>query len=216
MNDLDLTGGARVGKLKITFPFASLKVTKDCLELNASVIGNLIFKPSDIISIKPYIKLPILGQGIQITHKVSTYKDRVIFWTIKDPSAVIEQIHNTGFFDAKTPRAQIIDSVITTQQSKGGCPIKRDVVIGGIAILNLLILKDFLPFYFGETASPIGKGMLMALLLFFVIAFLSLLSVRFRQLILKEGRRLKDIKRVAVFVTLVSGLILLTLGASIV
>ena len=38
-------------------------VNKDRLELNASIIGNLVFQPSDIISIEPYSMIPIIGQS---------------------------------------------------------------------------------------------------------------------------------------------------------
>lgn len=52
MNELKLTGGARIGMANATFPFATLKVNKDRLELNASIVGNIVFQPSDIISIE--------------------------------------------------------------------------------------------------------------------------------------------------------------------
>ena len=72
MNELQLTGGARIGMANATFPFATLKVNKDKLELNASIVGNLTFQASDIISIEPYTMIPILGQGIKINHKTSS------------------------------------------------------------------------------------------------------------------------------------------------
>ena len=78
MNELQLTGGARIGMANATFPFATLKVNKDKLELNASIVGNLTFQASDIISIEPYTMIPILGQGIKINHKTSSALSKFI------------------------------------------------------------------------------------------------------------------------------------------
>jgi len=48
-----LTGGARIGRANATYPFANLFVDKDVLKINSSIVGNLVFKPQDIISIEP-------------------------------------------------------------------------------------------------------------------------------------------------------------------
>jgi hypothetical protein len=81
MHELQLTGGARIGMVNATFPFATLKVNKDQGGLNVSIVGNLTFQASHIISIEPYTMIPILGQGIKINYEVTNYKERVIFWT---------------------------------------------------------------------------------------------------------------------------------------
>ncbi len=54
-----LTGGARIGRGRATFPFAKLFADKNVLKI-ASIVGILIFQPKDIISIEPY------RQGIKI------------------------------------------------------------------------------------------------------------------------------------------------------
>lgn len=97
MKELKLTGGARVGMFNASFPFATLKVNQDRLELKVSMIGKLIFQVSDIISIEPYTIIPLIGQGIKINHTVADYKQQVIFWTFKNPRALIRQIEATGF-----------------------------------------------------------------------------------------------------------------------
>src|SRR5688572_7702958 len=112
MNELQVTGGARIGMANATFPFATLNVNKECLELNASVIGNLTFQPSDILSIETYTMIPFLGQGIKINHTVPTYNERVIFWTFKDPDSVVSQIKQTGFLNNKNASEQTINPAI--------------------------------------------------------------------------------------------------------
>lgn len=41
MTQLNLTGGARIGMANATWPFASLKVTRERLDLNASIYKSL-------------------------------------------------------------------------------------------------------------------------------------------------------------------------------
>ncbi|OPH00359.1 hypothetical protein B2I21_00360, partial [Chryseobacterium mucoviscidosis] len=74
-----LTGGARIGRANATYPFANLHVEENTLKINASLVGNLIFQPQDIISIKPYSSVPIIGKGIKILHRVDNYNQHVVF-----------------------------------------------------------------------------------------------------------------------------------------
>ena len=53
MNELKLTGGLRIGMTTITWPFATLIVTNERLDLNASVIGNYSYTAGQIVSIEP-------------------------------------------------------------------------------------------------------------------------------------------------------------------
>lgn len=206
MKILKLTGGARVGMANASFPFATLKVTKDCLEINASIVGNLVFKATDIISIEPYTTLPLVGQGIKINHNVSTYKERVIFWTFKDPKSVIDQIYKTGFFNQTSETVTAIDRSIRASQAQGGFPVKRSVAIVAIVLWNLLFLSDIIPFVLkGGEGVFIGSGVLIALGLLFFSAVLLLISHDFRRLVLKEGRTLEDIKKFAILLAFVSG-----------
>lgn len=213
MNELLLTGGARIGMANVTFPFATLKVNKDRLELNASIVGNMTFQASDIISIEPYTMIPILGQGIKIKHKVANYKERVIFWTFKDPNSVVRQIQETGFLSNQNLTEQKIDRKIVEKQAKGGFPIKKSFAIGAIVVWNLLFLTDIVLFILGKREGfLIGNGVLIAIGLLFLTALISLISSDFRRLILKEGRELNDIKKLAIFAMIISGFMLLQLG----
>lgn len=213
MNELQLTGGARIGMANATFPFATLKVNKDRLVLNASIIGNLTFQPSDIISIEPYTMIPILGQGIKINHQVSTYKESVIFWTFKDPKSVVRQIKKTGFLINENQTKQKTDRTIIEKQAKGGFPIRKEFTIGAIVVWNALFLIDIIAFFIGEREGiPIGNGVLTAIGLLFLTALFSLISEGFRRLILKEGRDLSDIKKAAIFVMIICGFMILQIG----
>jgi hypothetical protein len=213
MNEFQLTGGARIGMANATFPFATLKVNKDRLELNASIVGNLTFQAADVISIESYIMFPLIAQGVKINHKVANYKERVIFWTLKDPDAVVRQIQETGFLDNQKTSEQKNDSVIIKRQAKGGFPIKIGFAMGALVIWNLLFLTDIVPFILEKKEGfPTGNGVLTAIGLLFLTALLSLISADFRRLILKDGRALGDIKKFAIFIMILSGFMLVLLG----
>ena len=206
MNELKLTGGARIGMANATWPFATLKVSSNKLELNASIVGDLVFQPSNIKSIEPYTQIPLIGQGIKINHNVDSYKEKVIFWTFKNPESVINQIKQTGFLSNKLEIGTNSISEIQERQKRGGFPIKKSMAIGAVVVWNLLCLIDFIPFFQGKSEGlPIGKGILAALGILFSSALLSLISSDFRRIILKEGRTLEDIKKFSIFIMLISG-----------
>ena len=210
MKQYELTGGARIGGAKASYPFAKLKVTANKFELDASIIGNLVFSPSDIISIEPYQQIPIIGKGIKITHNVAKYKKKVIFWTFKNPKEVINEIRKTGFLDNMNSNISGDDEEIIAKQKQGGFPIKKSFATGAVILWNLFFAISIFK-YFQNPADEmiIGNTMKIAFVLVLGTALLTLFSKPFQQLILKEGRKLDDIKRFLYFIILVSSLLLL-------
>ena len=213
MTQLNLTGGARIGMANATWPFASLKVNKDRLDLNATIVGNLIFRPDDIISIEPYYMIPIIGQGIKINHRIPKYKDKVIFWTFKNPNEVINQIRQTGFLDNTSNSDNVTDNeIIKERQKQGGFPIKIPFAIAVVVIWNILFLLDFLDFFNeNKEGIPLGNGVKMALGFVLITSILTLISSGFRKLVLKEGRELKDISKFLYFIIFICGFMLINL-----
>jgi hypothetical protein len=213
MTQLNLTGGARIGMANATWPFASLKVDKDRLDLNATIVGNLIFKPDDIISIEPYYMIPIIGQGIKINHRIPKYKNKVIFWTFKNPNEVINQIRQTGFLDnTSNPDSLPDNKIIEERQKQGGFPIKIPFAIAVVVIWNILFLLDFLDFFNGNTEGmPLGDGVKMALGFVLITSILTLISSGFRKIVLKEGRELKDISKFLYFIIFICAFMLINL-----
>lgn len=207
MKTFSLTGGARIGRANATYPFANLHVDENTLKINASLVGNLIFQPQDIISIKPYSSVPFIGKGIKILHRVENYNQHVVFWTMTDPEFVISEIKKTGFLEKTNFPLTEKDLTIVQQQKQGGFPLKPFVKIVVIVVWNALFLYDFIPFFLGNNEKPpFGTGVCTALGLLFTTALLTLISGDFRKLILKEGRTLEDIKKSAIFILLISGI----------
>ena len=202
-----LTGGARIGMANASFPFADLYVDKEILKINASIVGNLVFQPKDIISIKPYNSIPIIGNGIKINHRIENYNSEVIFWTFKNPISVISEIEKTGFLKNTKSEISIEDLEIIKKQNEGGFPVKKSVAIFIVIAWNLLFLSDIIPFFLkGKTeGSPIGIGMNLAIGLIFASSILAIVSEKFRKIILKENRNFDDIKKFVYFLAFVSG-----------
>lgn len=204
-----LTGGARIGMANASYPFADLYVDKDILKINASIVGNLMFQPKDVISIETYTLIPLIGQGIKINHRIEHYDSKVIFWTFKNPNDVINEINKTGFLQNVNSEISSSDLEIIQRQSQGGFPLKSSVVVFYIFMWNLLFLADIFQFFIKNKAegSPFGIGINLAFGLLFGSSILAIFSKKFQKIILKEHRHFDDIKKFVYFLALISGIL---------
>jgi len=205
MNDIKLTGGARIGRTNATWPFATLTVTKDKLELNATILGKFVFVPGDIVS---FDTINSIGRynGIGIHHRVGGYNEKIIFWT-SNPAQVIQQIHATGFMNNTS--IPLSNSPERKLQAAGGFPIKKSVAIAFIVVWNVLFLT-------GIAGVVITNGDLMLFLfavsiafgLLIVFALTIMFSKPFAAKVLKEGRDASDIKNFLIFIIIIATLML--------
>lgn len=183
-----------------TWPFAKLSVSPGKLELNASVIGNLVFRPKDIISLEPYYSM---SQGIRIRHRVANYKTEVIFWS-GNAVEFIKQIHAMGFFDAAHTGSPEQEQEIMERQRSGGAPFKKAFVIGFGVVWNLLFLADIIPFILAEhKVFPLRYGAFTAIASSLILAILLFISDPVRKLILKKGRTVRDVSRFLVLIIII-------------
>ncbi|MFK8104531.1 MAG: hypothetical protein AB8G15_18550 [Saprospiraceae bacterium] len=213
MKPYQLTGGARIGLANATYPFATLKVDQDKLELKVSAIGNFIFTRSDIISIEAYQSLPILGEGVKINHRVENYHQKIIFWTLKSPSTVIDEIRKTGFLNDDHLVLPELRSQIIQQQKQTGSPFKTSVLRFAFIGWNLLVGFDLFKFISSSFSGlPLENGTRIALVLIFGLSLSTLFSKPLQKLFLKEGRNLSDIKRLLYFLMLISSFMLTVLS----
>jgi len=208
MTEVKETGGARIGMGNATWPFATLTVDKNKLQLNATILGNLVFRPGDIISIVPYSRF--LSKGLKINHTVSKYKDPIIFWTSGSQSDLIKRIEQTGFLTNTDPIAIDLEESIARAQSQGGFPLRTTAAIAILVIWNILFLIDFQDFFRkNKGAVTIGHGAQLALGFILVICLLLLTFEPARRLILKDGRSINDIKMFVYFAMFICGFMLL-------
>ena len=214
MIEIKKTGGARIGWANATWPFATLKVNKNKLELKATILGNLVFTPNDIISIEPYGLIPVFGQGIKINHRVNSYNSKVIFWTLGNPKNLINKIEQIGFLGNSSAVSEDLQNEIDQTQNKGGFPIKTQAAILIVVVWNLLFSIDlFKIFAKGIEGSPLGIGAKLAIGFIFTTSLLLLTSDLARKLILKEGQSIDDIKRFIYFLMFICGFLFLNISA---
>lgn len=208
MYEVKKTGGAKIGWAHASSPFATLTVSSNKLELNASIIGNMVFKPSDVISIVPYSKLA--SSGIQISHKVKNYNPVVVFLT-NNPKELILNILETGFLNNNAALPNNVADEIEAAQSTGSFPIKTPAAITIVAIWNLLCLINFYSFFKSThtTQVPSFIGAQMALGFVLLLSVSLLLFKPIRALVLKKGRNINQIKNFIYMLMAISAFMLM-------
>jgi hypothetical protein len=207
-----VTGGAKVGIMLSTYPFAVLKIEDGLLRLNVSLVAKLVFRAQDIISIEPFKGSGKIGDGIKINHRVPGYKENVLFWCSRTPEVLIREIQGTGFFMSTNyshggqPELEILES----QKDSSGNPIKTKALVLMTALWLFLLIPNIMAFLRASAAkkAPSTTWLVSPMFVFFAFSVLLLISGGFRDLVLKEGRTLEDVKSFAVFLALISGLIL--------
>ncbi len=95
-------------------------------------------------------------------------------------------------------------------QEQGSFPIKRLVAILFVMLWNLLFLSDKILFFLKtkKIDTSFGLGTQLALGMFLLTATVVLISKEFRTVILKEGRKLNDIKKFLYLIILITGIFL--------
>lgn len=187
-------------------------MTRDKLDLNASIVGNLVFQPKDIVSIE-LCSNSIMDKGIKITHNIENYPAEVIFSTTGNPAVVLGQIKKTGFTDNKDGLISEADALfIQQQQQAGSFPIKKPVAFAIVAFWVIILASDFL-FFFTSHANfiPLGNGFLIAISILLLVAVFSLISKDFSQILLKKGKSIEHIDKFLYFWIVISVLMLLVI-----
>lgn len=199
MTELNITGGARIGWANAQWPFATLSVTKDKMELNSSILGNLVFKPADIISIE-IGDVTLFKKGIQINHRVDNYSAKVLFSASDGPDVLYKKIHDTGFLTNKGPIPPETAMEIEAMQASGTFPFRTPAIIAIILIWNICCLATFFNIY-KESARPGSFSGIAVPLGFMLLTCVLLLTAQpVRSLLLKEGRTVEHIKKAAYFI----------------
>lgn len=200
MEEYRETGGAYIGNGRATFPFAKLVVNKYKLELNVGILGNLIFRRSDIVSIQPNTGL---SRGVKIDHRVSKYKDKVFFLPVGSVAETMEQIAKTGFLVNSEAIPIEIEQYIVTRQLSGGFPLKISATIAIVGIWNIFFLYDMRKTF--TTGVPnFGIGIKMALGFMLLICTLLLTNKRVQILILKPGQDISNLKIMLYFILIIT------------
>jgi hypothetical protein len=91
-------GGARIGLMNATWPFAQLKLTPDELVLQVVFLGTYVFRPGQVTRVEPYGLIPFVGKGVRIHHRVSGYPEKIVFWYLcMNPQPIVDRIRELGY-----------------------------------------------------------------------------------------------------------------------
>src|SRR5258708_364983 len=132
LKEVSATGGARIGWVNATWPFAKFAASAMRLRLT-SVLDTYDFLPIDVVSLERYGSIPFFYSGIRIVHARPDYPAKIIFWCFGNPEALIGEIHETGFL----PTAPA-----NSETKWRGVPVRWTTILFLILIWNGLFLLD--------------------------------------------------------------------------
>jgi hypothetical protein len=202
---IELRGGARIGWVNASLPFASMNVTSSRIILNATLLGKYEFRPEDVASIESVGSLPLIGRGIRIYHNRADYPAKIIFWTIKNPDTSIDEIRKIGFIPKGAVSAAVRDR---------GFPIRWQTIIIFIVLWNAFMLLDM--FRGGAFHPRLGRFALLATVLVFILSVAIWKSESVRKVIIAPGHKLEEIRPFLYLLAFVTGFLSLMLGMALI
>ena len=199
----EMTGGARIGWVNATWPFAKLSVSTNQLSVSGMLLGRYSFTPDQVAALEPYGWIPVLSSGVRIVHTVPSYPDKIVFWNMGSPKRLIDRITALGF----RPRASR-----TQVPLRSGMAFRWSFAILLFVVWNALFLADgFVPW--ADRNGP-GLYVLLAVALLFLTALALNFSGRFQTIVLKPGRSIAEVRPLVRLVLLVSAFMLVAIGAT--
>jgi hypothetical protein len=194
-------GGARVGWINASWPLATLTANASTLALAS--LGTYTFAPSDVVSLEPYGSIPFLSSGIQIQHNRRDYPKTVIFWCVgRSRERVLEEIAGTGFRAVGQPI-----------ERAPGIAFRWSTILIAIILWNALFLLD--RSVTGSQPKPPGPFVLTALVLAFLAATATRLSVPFQRLVLREGHEVGEVESFLVLLQIITGAMAVGFGIAL-
>jgi hypothetical protein len=199
MNRVSFTGGAQIGWMGATWPFAQLTVTPQ--ELTLSCLGKYVFSPQQVTSFEKIGRIPFFSSSIQIHHNCEDYPAKMVFHSTGNRDVLLSQIRKTGFVCAGTAGRTV-----------RGHPLRWVAIILLVALWNGLFALDHAR-HDWQLQHQIGPFSGVAVALLFLVALALPKSAELQQFVLKPGRSFKEIQSFVRLLQLISGL--LTIGAAL-
>jgi hypothetical protein len=191
------TGGASVGSLHASWPFARLSCTAK--DLSISLFGAYHFSPEQVVRIEPYGSVPIISSGIRIIHTNPDCPDRVIFYCLVGQDRLLREINRVGF----VPSASAMDL-----PERRGMPWRWTFLTACLLVWNALFFLDGSPW----EHHTLGGGAIAAAALAFLTSLALMFSPWMQSLALKPDRSPEEVLPTVRFFTLMSGVMLFALA----
>ena len=204
MNEFEFTGGSRIGLMNSTIPLATLTIKEDLI-----VLDGLKFRPEDIISIEPYSEF--ISSGIRINHIKLNYESKVVFWSLKQPSYLLEKLKEVGFLEKICAKpTEELQKKLNAKREKENLPL--NTVYLGIVIPILILL------FFGSVIFSSNKNINPAYGLMIPVSFIIaniigiLSSKKIRKFALRKDIKLIEIKAILYLLIFACMFVIITLG----
>ena len=194
-NPYAITGGARVGWLNASWPFARLSANSEQLTISIRLLDTYRFAPDQVSSIQRYVMIPFLGWGVQIHHSVADYPQRIIFWCLGNPNRVLQGIRDSGFMPTGSDMPK-----------RRGIPMRWSAIIVAMIVWNALFFLSVIGSR--ETPPQPGPLILLPLVVFFALSIGVLKYQRLQRLILKPDRSIGEIRLYLRFLVFILGMML--------
>jgi hypothetical protein len=204
---ISVRGGLRVGWLHASWPLARLTASERCLSVSALMLGGYDFTPDQMIALEPHGNVPVIGHGIRLRHSRPDYPRRIVFWCAGSPEQLIARIQREAGFLPRSPGA-------AAPAMPTGTPVRLRAVVVAAAAWMLLGLLGGLTRRMG--APPPGPFPFLLLGSVFLGAAAIRRSPDLQTWVLKPGRSVGEIRAVLSVLQLVSGILLMVLGAVLV
>lgn len=189
---MSFRGGARIGWVAATWPFAGLRVNRDRLTLSS--MGTYEFTPDQVVAIEPYRSIPLIGNGLRIVHNRSDFPERLIFWYLGGIGYVLSGIHHSGFHPSGKPKPRV-----------AGFPVKWSVIVLAVAAWNGLFLLD--RGWEHAPARQLGPFAAAAVILLFIVSAATLAFPFMQRAVLRDGHDVGEVKSFLILLVLVLGLL---------
>jgi hypothetical protein len=193
-------GGAQIGWVNASWPFATLAANGTTLTLSS--FGTYTFAPSEVVALEPYGSIPILASGIRVNHNRKDYPEKMIFWCMGRRSSVLAEIASTGFHPSGLP-----------VKRPSGFPVRWSAVLVAFVLWNSLFLAD--RSRAGWQPQAPGFFSLIALVLVFCAATATRTSAAFQRAVLRKGHEVAEIKSFLVLLQIVTGIMSVGFGISL-
>lgn len=184
--DYVITGGARVGWFKASWPFATLTARPGILTIAALFAGTYEFTPDQVAN------LEISGgwrPGLRIHHNRADVPERLIFYSFGSSQKVLQKILEAGFLPAAAASIPL---------PPRGVPFRWTTLIAVMVLWNTLGL---LSMGWHHSLEP-GPLTMIPLGLVAVFSWGLLYIPSWRKVILRPGRHFEEIRAMVCFVAI--------------
>jgi len=181
---------ARIGGVRSNFPGSKLFFSPDEMTLKVPLLGTYKFLPNDIIRFEQNTGL--YGANVLLVHNVMDYPQKISIDYKGGAQALTLMLNQHGFIPKR---------VADTSLLRKGFPVSWFFLIHAILLWNALLI-------YGKISDNFSLYSSIAISLMFLMTILIPRSKILQNMVLKQGRRVGEIKPTLNLLKWISGILL--------